>query len=142
MRVEAAIDAKSRMIHAVARFDEPPPLTGWQRSAISAPPAVGLFVEAEILGRRFHDVVALPREALRSGADTVLIVDAEGRVEERSVSVARVDRDEVLIESGLAPGERVCVSPTPPAVGQAVRPVEVPQGADLTALLAAAGGPS
>ena len=141
VRVEAAIDAKSRMIHAVARFEEPPPLAGWQRSTISAPPAVGLFVEAEILGRRFENVVALPRVALRGGADTVLIVDAEGRVEERSVSVARVARDEVLIESGLAPGERVCVSPTPPAVGQLVRAVEVPSGADPTALLAAAGSP-
>ncbi len=142
VRVEAAIDEKSRMIHAVGRFDEPPPLTGWPRSAISAPPAVGLFVEAEILGRRFDHVVALPREALRGGADTVLIVDAEGRVEARSVSVARVDRDQVLIESGLAPGERVCVSPTPPAVGQLVRAVEVPSGADHTAILAAAGSPS
>ena len=90
VRVEAAIDAKSRMIHVVARFDESPPLTAWPGSASSTPPTVGLFVEAEILGRRFDHVVALPREALRGGADTVLIVDAEGRVEERSVSVVRV----------------------------------------------------
>ncbi len=62
-------------------------------------------------------------------------------MEQRSVSVARVDRDEVLIKSGLAPGERVCVSPTPPAVGRAVRAVEVPRGADPSALLAAAGSP-
>ncbi len=142
VRVEAAIDEKSRMIHAVGLFDEPPPLAAWQRSAISAPPAVGLFVEAEILGRRFDNVIALPREALRGGTDTVLIVDAQGRVAERSVSVARVDRDEVLIESGLTPGERVCVSPTPPAVGQLVRTVEVPRGADPTVFLAAAGSPS
>ena len=142
VRVEAAINEKSRMIHAVARFDEPPPLTGRPRSAISTPPAVGLFVEAEILGRRFDNVIALPREALRGGTDTVLIVDAQGRVAERSVSVARVDRDEVLIESGLTPGERVCVSPTPPAVGQLVRTVEVPRGADPTVFLAAAGSPS
>ena len=142
VRVEAAIDAKSRMIHAVARFDELPPLMDSPRWAISTPPAVGLFVEAEILGRRFDNVIALPREALRGRANSVLIVDAEGRVEKRSVSVARVARDEVLIESGLAPGERVCVSPTPPAVGQLVRAVEVPRGADPTALLAAAGRPS
>ena len=142
MRVEAAIDAKSRMIHVVARFDEPPPLTAWPGSASSTPPTVGLFVEAEILGRRFDHVVALPREALRGGADTVLIVDAEGRVEARSVSVARVDRDQVLIESGLAPGERVCVSPTPPAVGQLVRAVEVPKGAQPSVSLTAAGSPS
>jgi len=141
VRVEAAIDQKSRMIHAVGRFDDPPPLTGSPRSAISAPPAVGLFVEAEILGRRFDNVVALPREALRGDADSVLVVGAEGLVEERRVSVTRVDRDEVLIESGLAPGERVCVSPTPPAIGRTVRVVDIPRGADPTALLAAAGSP-
>ena len=119
LRVEAEIDRESRMIHAVARID-----------ALSSPtddltpPAVGLFVEAEILARRFEGVYPLPRVALRDGS-YVLVVDSRGRVDERRVEVARVGREQALIASGLRAGERVCVSATPPPAGSTVRPLPV-----------------
>jgi hypothetical protein len=74
------------------------------------PLAVGLFVEAEIRGRRIEAAVVLPRSALRDG-DRVLVVDADGRMRFREVDVLRGERSQVVIGAGLAAGEDVIVSP-------------------------------
>ncbi len=56
--------------------------------------------------------------------DQVLVVDAEDRLRFRNVEVLRARRSDVLIEAGLAPGERVCVSPLEaPVEGMQVRTV-------------------
>ena len=90
--------------------------------------AVGLYVEAEIAGTLADDIVALPRNALRSG-NQVLIVDAENKLRFRDVTPLRLYRDEVLIQSGLEAGERVCISPIQTAIdGMLVDPVG-PNGA-------------
>jgi len=117
VRTEGEIDPRSRMVHVVARVDDPYGVTDEGR----APLNVGLFVEAEIQGRQLDAAVVLPREALREG-DRVLIVDAEGRLRFRSVEVARTDRENVVLASGVAAGEHVCVSPLVSAVeGMPVR---------------------
>jgi multidrug efflux pump subunit AcrA (membrane-fusion protein) len=82
---------------------------------------VGLFVQAEIVGREIEGVVVLPRAALH-GEGRVLVVDGEDRLHFREVDVLRLEREHVVIGDGLAAGERVCVSPLPAAVdGMAVR---------------------
>ncbi len=109
VRTEGELDPRTRMIHAVARVEDP---YGRGEKPDRPPLAVGLFVEAEIQGRTVDDVVVLPRGALRSG-DQVAVVDAEGRLRMRRVEVLRRDRDRVLIRSGLVSGEQVCTSPLP-----------------------------
>jgi len=121
VRTEGEIDAKSRMIHLVARVEDP---YGQNGTRGSAPLAVGLFVEAEIVGRRVEGVYVLPRTALRtdSGEDLVYVVDAGDRLRFKAVEVLREQRDDVVIDSGLQPGDRVCITPLPAAVnGMAVR---------------------
>jgi hypothetical protein len=89
--------------------------------AAGVPLAVGLFVSAEIRGTTARAVVPLPREALRRG-DRVLVVDAEERLRFRDVSVLRREHDRVLVRSGLAAGEVVCISPLEaPVDGMRVR---------------------
>ena len=95
------------MIHAVARVEDP---YGRGEDPGRPPFAVGLFVEAEIQGRRVEDVYALPRSALRGG-DRVVVVDPDGRARLRTVTLLQRLPDRLLIESGLAPGERVVTSP-------------------------------
>jgi len=112
VRTEGEIDPKSRMITLVARVDDP---YGRQEGADRPPLAVGLFVQAEVLGRRLPAAVVLPRAALRSG-DRVLVVDAEQRLHFRPVEVLRQERERVVLGGGLEAGERVCVSPLPGAV--------------------------
>lgn len=126
VRTEGELDAKTRMIHAVARIEDPyargddpnrPPLS------------VGLFVTAQIEGKVVDGVVALPRAALRHDGK-VLVVDPDDRLTMRSVEVLKRDRSQVLIASGLAAGERVCISPPALAVeGMRVRVIERPQDA-------------
>ena len=69
----------------------------------------------EIEGHRIEEAYVLPRAALHSG-DRVLVLDSEGRARFREVSVLREERDRVVIDDGLAPGEVIVVSPTPGAV--------------------------
>jgi len=123
VRTEGEIDAKSRMVHLVARVEDP---YGQNGTRGMAPLAVGLFVEAEIQGRWVEDVFVLPRTALRNddGNDLVYVVDAEDRLRFKPVEILRTERDEVIIGSGLEPGDRVCVSPMADAVnGMAVRAI-------------------
>jgi RND family efflux transporter MFP subunit len=107
VRTEGELDPKTHMIHAVARVEDP-----YDRShdPDQPPLAVGLFVGATIEGIEVDDVVALPRTALRGG-DQMVVVDDEGRLRKRHVTLLRRDRDRVWVRSGLAAGERVCVTP-------------------------------
>ena len=125
VRTEGEIDPKSRMVHVVARVEDP--------YAISAdgsrpPLAVGLFVNAEIAGRSAEQVTLVPRSAMRERS-RVLVVDQENRLRYRDVEVLRIDRDDVLIRAGLDAGERVCISQLQTVVeGMEVRPLlETPE---------------
>ena len=105
-RTEGEIDAVSRMVHVVAEVDDPYA----PGSDPSRPPlAVGMFVEAEISGRRVDDVVVLPWAAL-NGRDQVLIVDDDGRLRFRQVEILRSTTESVLVRSGLSEGELVSIS--------------------------------
>ena len=99
VRTEAEIDARSRMVNVVVqvRTENDPQLT------------VGLFVAAEIQGLEVENVIVLPRSALR-GDNRVLIVDEEDRLRHRDITPLRLYEDKVIIKSGLATGERVCIS--------------------------------
>ena len=106
VRTEGEIDPVSRMVHVVAEVDDP---YAPGPDPTRPPLAVGMFVEAEIAGRRVDDVVMLPWAAL-NGRDRVLIVDDDGRLRYRQVEVLRSTSEYVLVRSGLAEGERVSIS--------------------------------
>lgn len=106
VRTEGEIDPHTRMLHLVARVDDPYA----RKSSDRTPLPLNLFVDAEIAGRAVESAVVLPRAALRD-ATHVLVVDAENRLQHREVEVLRASQDEVVIEAGLAAGERVCISP-------------------------------
>lgn len=116
VRAEAAIDEQTRMLHVVARIDDPYLLkTREQNEAEPARPAgvplpAGLFVTAEIEGRNVVDVFVLPVMALRDG-DRVFIRDDEDRLRVRDVSVLRRDRGQIVIDRGLEAGDQVIISP-------------------------------
>lgn len=85
VRTEGELDPRSRMLHLVARVEDP----YGRRAELDQPPlAVGLFVEAEIAGRSLPSAVRLPRSALRGG-ERVLIVDHEDRLRWRATSKSR-----------------------------------------------------
>lgn len=106
VRVEGEIDPQTRMVHLVARVDDPYRAPA---GATRPPLAVGLFVEAEIGGKTVENAVVLPRAALR-GLSRVLVVEDE-RLYFRDVEVLRADSERVIITGGLRAGEQVCISP-------------------------------
>ncbi len=124
VRTEGELDPNTRMVNVVARVPEP------YMSQDGRPPlSVGLFVEVEIQGETFPNLVVLPRSALR-GESQVLIVDRESRLRFRDVEVLRRADEEVYISSGLQRGELVCISPLQStADGMLVRLADEPSAA-------------
>ena len=106
VRTEGEIDAVSRMVHVVAEVNDP---YAPGPDPTRPPLAVGMFVEAEIAGRRVDDVVVLPWAAL-NGRDRVLIVDVDGRLRYRQVEVLRSTTESVLVSGGLEEGDLVSIS--------------------------------
>ena len=124
VRTESEIDPVSRMVHVVAEVRDPYlPGTDPNRP----PLAVGMYVEAEIEGREFDQVVVLPRAAMR-GQVQVLVIDADSRVRFRDVEILRSTIESVFVSGGLAQGERVVVStidsPTEGMLVQVTNPTE------------------
>lgn len=112
VRTEGEIDARSRMIHLVAQFDDPYRTNSAGMSddgTYETPLTVGLFVEAEIMGRKVDDVMVVPRRAFRQG-DRVLVVSPDHRMHYREVEVLRWEHDVAIVGAGLETGELICVS--------------------------------
>ncbi len=116
MRLEAEIDERSRMLYGVTRVHQT------QDETMPLLPA-GLFVQAQIRGRKVENVVRLPRSAMRD-QDQVLVVDGDNRLHFRQVTILRLEHDDMLVKEGLAEGELVCISPLQTVVdGMLVNPV-------------------
>ena len=112
VRTEGEIDPRTRMVHAIARVEDPYARGG---NPTRPPLAVGMFVEAEVVGRPSGRVMVLPRTVLR-GVDQVLIVDDSNHVRFRQVELFRLERERVLVRAGLEEGDRIIVSPLEGAV--------------------------
>jgi RND family efflux transporter MFP subunit len=123
VRTGSEFDAKTRMLPLFARVDDP---LGKARDTAGAPLPIGMFVDAEIEGKRLGKALLIPREALRPG-NQVLVVDADSRLRFRDVQLFRVDRDVAVLTSGLSDGELVCTSNVDTAIdGMKVRTIEEP----------------
>jgi RND family efflux transporter MFP subunit len=103
VRTEGVVDEGSRVVYAVAEVVDPYGVLGRSRQQELK---MGSFVRAEIQGRRAENVVVLPRSVLRPD-ETVLIANAERKLEVRPVEVARAEPRNVYIASGIANGELV-----------------------------------
>lgn len=105
VRTDASIDIDSRVVYAVAEIERP-----FAREAgTERPPlAPGLFVNATISGRQLPAVSALPRTALRSDGQ-VMVVDSERRARLKPVQLLQRTSEQVWVQ-GLADGDRVIVA--------------------------------
>ena len=103
VRTEGVVDEASRVIYAVAEVVDPYGVLGLSRQAELK---MGSFVRAEIQGLRADDVVVLPRAVLRPD-DTVLVANAERKLEIRPVTVVRAEPRKVYISEGVEGGELI-----------------------------------
>lgn len=119
VRVDAAVNQDTRLIYATAEVDDPYGLA----ASDGMPIAVGMFVSAEIEGVSEQPAFVMPRLALRS-QDKVYVINAENRLEIRTVNVLSTSEERVLVTSGVSTGERVVTSTLPNAVdGMEVEPI-------------------
>jgi membrane fusion protein (multidrug efflux system) len=75
----------------------------------------GMFVRAVVKEGVNDQAILIPQQAVSrdpKGNPVALLVNAEGKVEQRSLTVDRTIRDQWLVTSGLAPGDRVIAEGT------------------------------
>jgi RND family efflux transporter MFP subunit len=104
---EASLDPRNRMLTVVAQVDDPFAL---RKSSKHAPLVPGMFLQATLQGRDFPSIATLPRAVLRED-DTVLVVDAQNRIQIRKVEVLRSGPLLVHLRGGIENGERICATP-------------------------------
>jgi len=107
VRSEGEIDPRSRMARVVVAVTDPyGRASGAGDSGLALKP--GMFAEVEFHGALLTGVMAIPRGALRDG-ETVWL-EKDNLLEIRPVEIARRERERVLIETGVAPGDRVVLT--------------------------------
>lgn len=119
VRVSAAVDQATRLIYVTAEVRDP----YGAGAAEGMPMAVGLFVNAQLSGVDKQDAITMPRLALRN-ENMVYVINADNRLEIRTVNVISTSSDRVLVASGVSAGEQVVTSTLPNAVdGMEVEPI-------------------
>ncbi len=103
-RTGSEIDASSGGISVFAR------ITGGQALSLLRP---GAFVEVEVPGLAYHNVVRLPDTAWHDGK--VLVV-RDGRLVAREAQLARRLGSDILVRGNFVPDDVVLVTPIPGAV--------------------------
>ncbi len=122
VRVEGAIDQRSRQLFVVAQVDDP-----YKKDNKNRPPLkIGLFVHATIKAKVLDQVYILPRKAVRAGNEVILI-DQQNRIRRQKTQPIWSDQNSVIIPatkgSGLESGQIICLTPLAfPANGALVSP--------------------
>ena len=121
IRVEGAIDERTRQLFVVAQVDNP---YEWKDDG-TPPLKIGLFTDAYVEGRTLEDVFVLPRSAVRAGEEVVIIAK-ENKIFRRAIDPVWSDREHIVVpagDGGLEAGEIVCLTPLAfPADGARVLP--------------------
>jgi RND family efflux transporter MFP subunit len=120
VRTEGVVDERSRVTYAVAQVADPYKLHG-----DGTPLPVGTFVAAEIAGSTAMDLIRIPRTVIR-GADQVLVVNAENKIEIRTVNIVRSDDTYAYVSDGVSAGERISTTVIEaPTNGMSVRTADL-----------------
>lgn len=116
VRSEGVVDERSRVTYAVASITDP-----YQLHADGTPLPVGTFVAASIDATTSVDTIRVPRGALR-GADELIVVNDDNRLELRTVEILRSDAQYAYIIDGVSVGERISITAIEaPSNGMSVR---------------------
>lgn len=104
IRIDGAVDETTGLVYAVAEIHYPQNNHDNQHQLLP-----GLFVAAEIEGRRLEHVFKLPHEAVTTSRQ-VLLIDQDERIHKQSVSILCIETDHMLINGGLNDGDLIAKS--------------------------------
>jgi membrane fusion protein, multidrug efflux system len=122
IRTEGVFDPRNRLIFLVAEVPDPYALNTDHKQRLLP---MGLFVQARIQGRRTIRSFELPTRALHA-KNKVWIVDANNRLQQRTVSVQQNNTEFVWVDQGLADDDWVSLTPLDQATaGMPVLPKKV-----------------
>lgn len=98
----------------------------------------GMYAETSIILQHADSALAVPTQAIaRNGSKaTVLIVDAQDRIQEREITIGEEGNNQVEVTSGLQPNDRVVIGNRSEfRTGDRVEPKPVPEGSEQGAQL-------
>ena len=134
-RLSDIIHPQTRTVGVIVAVDEP---YRQAQPGIRPPLIKGMFVEVELRGRPQADRLVIPRTAVHS-RDEVLVVNGENRLEKRTVEVGLTQPGFATVTVGLKAGDRVVVSDLIPAIeGMLLKP-QVDQAAQAALVSEAQG---
>lgn len=119
VRTEGVLDADSRDLFAIARIDDP-----FRRDSSGPPLRIGQPVTAAIDGIVLHDVVALPRQAVRQLNKIVLVDPNERTLAPLSIESVWSDAEHVVVKSNEVPPD-MWLATTPLVYTPTGAPVEI-----------------
>ncbi len=127
VRMEGTVDMQSRVHYAVVKIADPYSIlntnthTNIRTNTHSVPLKMGTFVTAKIEGKAEDNLMRLPREAFDS-LSSVIVSDANKKLQIREIEVVRADADFVYVRSGLTKGDRIVLTSIPsPVKGMSLR---------------------
>lgn len=105
VQLMAQLDPQTRTAQVLVAVPNPMDTSNGQ-----LPLLPGAYVDVSIDGRILHDVMSVPRVAL-DGGEKVWVVEREGSLASRRVTIGWREAEDVIITDGLEPGSRVVISP-------------------------------
>ena len=102
LRSAAEIDPRTRMLSVIGQIPTSQP------SGPGFPIKVGMFVNASIQGRVFNDIYVVPREKVRD--NVVWVLNKEGLLSKREVTVLRYEKDKALVSKGFLAGDKILLT--------------------------------
>lgn len=102
-RTEGQVDQRSRSIYLVSEIDSE--AKGSQILALQP----GLYLDASIKGKSFDQVVKVPSNAFLD-LNRVVLVDEEGKLEFRTVTILRRGKGFIYVSDGLKEDEQLCLT--------------------------------
>ena len=105
VRMEAEIDPKSRMVILIARVSNP-----YNLSKYKIPLRVGQFVKAQIIGKKYNNIIEIDRELIKNNNEVITINRKDSTLSYKTVNILRYIDDTALISSGLESNSMLCIT--------------------------------
>jgi len=108
LRSTGEVNPKSRMMDIIIEVRDSYRLSNPKNTGRPAL-TIGTFVDVQLKGKKLKDVFVIPRTTYRDDS-TVWLIDNEGKLRIQKVVPVRIEKDEVIISTGLTDGDQIIVT--------------------------------
>ncbi len=111
VRTEGFFDDQNHTLYVVAKIEDPYMLSAPTRRLMlhPVPLLMGTYVQADIQGQAFTEMVTIPRHLLRAG-NHVWVVDQNNQLRNRQLDILKTGGEQIYVAGGLDDGERICIT--------------------------------